>query len=177
MTVRLVTTLKICSADPNEEGKALASWLRRGTSVISIDSEHSIARQNRLGNNFAEIDLVERLRRPPWHVASTAEIADATAISFGRLSNWVVRKQFVLPEPRDLFRVGNRRVYRLDRVVGWLSGVTLEQQARRYLGSLGLLPNARDDDIWLHIRRLEGLRLWTHFWEPRTLSGYLATIR
>jgi hypothetical protein len=81
--------------------------------------------------DIATTDLAERLRRPPWHVASTKELAQAMGITFGRLSNWVVRGQFVPAAPRHLFRLtGNKSVYRVDKVVEWLTGVPADDQAR-----------------------------------------------
>lgn len=130
---------------------------------------------DKLGHEFADADLVQTLRRPPWHVASTREISDATGITFGRLSNWLMRRLFVPPETRQLYhRVGNKSLFRIDRVVEWLSGVPLEEQAQRYLGSVGLA--ADDRELWPHVVMLERLNVWPHVWRPRDFEMYLASL-
>lgn len=119
------------------------------------------------------VDLARQLARPPWHVASTRELSDATGISFSRLSNWITRRQWPAPEPRQLYRrVGNKSLFRIDRVVEWLTGVQIEDQAQSYLRSVGLA--ADDRELWPHVVQLERFGLWKHVWQPRDLETYLA---
>jgi hypothetical protein len=126
------------------------------------------------------LDLGQILNRPSWHVATTREIAEAASIPFGQLSNWVVRRQrqFPLPEPRQLYRLDrNARVFRVDKVTEWMSGVPALEQAVRYLDASGLSPmNSSDADIFEYIAFLERLRIFTHRWPPRDLEAYLNTL-
>ncbi len=113
--------------------------------------------------------------RPPWHVATTAEVAQAADIPFSTLSNWIVRGRFPRPEPRHLFFVdGNKRLFRIDLVTGLLGGPTSEEQAISYLEQRGLAPN--HPNIWQHVRLLERLNVFEHRWQPRDLEAYLATL-
>ena len=122
---------------------------------------------------LCDLDLGGALNRPPWHVASTREISDATGISFSRLSNWITRRQWPAPEPRQLYhRVGNKSLFRVDRVVEWLTGVPIDDQSQTYLRSVGLA--ADDRPLWPHVAEMERFRLWKHVWQPRDLETYLA---
>lgn len=124
-----------------------------------------------------DLNLAQALCRPPWHVASTMEIAEASGISFGRLSNWTTRRLFVRPEPRAVFRVGgNRNLYRIDRVTVWLTGASVQDQALSYLQRVGLAP---DDgrDLWEHVRMLEAFRLFGHYWRLNDHKAYMLTLR
>lgn len=130
----------------------------------------------RFAADLPDVNLPEKLRRPPWHVATTAEIAEAAGISFGRLGNWTVRKQFVPAEPLGLYRVnGHKRVYRVDGVVEWISGVSPAKQATDYLAPLGL-GRPEGVEVWEHVRLLERMALFPHRWRPRDQETYLATL-
>jgi hypothetical protein len=122
-------------------------------------------------------DLASRLNRPPWHTCSTKELSQALGISFGRLSNWICRGQWgVEPAPRPLFRLtGNKTVWRVDSVVTWLTGVPADDQARRYLMSVGLFFEGHE--IWELVRYWERLgTIWKHAWPPRDREAYLASL-
>jgi hypothetical protein len=119
------------------------------------------------------VDLAAKLNRPPWHVASTREISDATGISFSRLSNWVTRRTWPPAEPRHLYRrVGNKSLYRLDRVIEWFTGASIDDQALRYMESVGLGPG--DHDLWALIAQYERWSLWPHVWRPLDVDTYVA---
>ncbi len=121
-------------------------------------------------------DLVHLLARPPWHVATTAELAAATNVPFGRLSNWIQRGQWPKAEPRHLYRLdGNKRVFRIDTVVEWLTGAAPAVQAMTYLEQVGLTPQS--GDVWRHVRMLERVGVFAHRWEPRDPDGYIATLK
>lgn len=121
-------------------------------------------------------DLTIRLARPPWQVATTAEVASAANIPFGRLSNWIQRGQWPAAEPRRLYRLdGNKRVFRLDAVVEWLTGAAPTVQALDYLTSAGVAP--REGEVWAHVALLERLRVFPHRWPPRDREAYLATLK
>jgi hypothetical protein len=122
---------------------------------------------------FAHVDLVNALARPPWHVCSTKELSQAAGIPFAQLSNWTTRHLFVPPEPRQLYRrVGNKSLFRLDRVTEWLTGTSIDKQALRYLESVGLGPG--DLELWAHVAYWERLELWPHVWQPRDVDTYVA---
>lgn len=124
---------------------------------------------------LVDAQLSRVLSRPPWHVATTAEIAEATSTPFSTLSNWIVRGKFSPAEPRGLFHVdGNKRVYRIDVVTEHLSGVGSGEQALHYLQTVGLEPES--SDVWSHIVLLERLNLFQHRWRPRDAEAYLATL-
>jgi hypothetical protein len=122
---------------------------------------------------LADLDFVQKLGRPPWHVASTREISDATGISFARLSNWITRRQWPAPEPRQLYRrVGNKSLFRIDRVTQWLTGASIDDQALRYMESVGLGPG--ELELWAHVAYWERLELWPHVWQPLDVDTYVA---
>jgi hypothetical protein len=97
-------------------------------------------------------------------------------VSFSRLSNWICRRQWVPPEPRQLYRLtGNKSLYRIDKVVQFLSDIQPERQANDYLTSVCLEPDGRP--IWELVRLLEGLNLFRHAWRPRDQALYLAGLK
>jgi hypothetical protein len=145
------------------------------TPVPVPPSREKQSRPGRVGTFVFDVDIAKVLNRPPWHVASTAEIAEATGIAFSRLANWVVRKRFVRPEPRSRYRlVGNRNLYRVDKVVSFFTGVPVDDQAHLYLQSVGVPPDGRD--LWTHVQMLEGLNVFDHVWRPRDQEVYLAAL-
>lgn len=60
-------------------------------------------------------------RTPPWSYISSAELAKILGVHLQTISNWRLRG--ILPEPDSHPRLrGNKRYYRISKVMSWLSG-------------------------------------------------------
>jgi hypothetical protein len=80
--------------------------------------------------------------------------------------------QETAPEPRQLYRSGNRSLFRLDRETQWLTGASIDDQALSYLESVSLGPG--ELELWAHVAYSEHLELWPHVWQPLDVDTYVA---
>lgn len=114
---------------------------------------------------------VELPPRPPWHVVSSRELADALGVSLQSVANWRIRGNGPPPEPSRHFR-GHREHYRVDRVLAWLSERNGAPQpawtfsAAFIAQHLGAAPqSAAETDA--AIAMLERANVWPHRWQRR----------
>lgn len=129
-------------------------------------------------------DFYDRLDRPPWHGASSVEVADMLGVPLNYVWNGVMRRTFAEPEPGNIHvRASNRRFFMPAIVLEWLSAregnpVSAWTWARRWLADHhGLTPETPgyDSPTWVvgAIFTLEHLRLaGPHKWRIR-LDRYL----
>src|SRR5947208_4818915 len=87
---------------------------------------------------------------PPWSAVGTVELARLLGVHQQTLWNRSVRGQMPPAEEPGLYRrTGNRKLYRIDAVLGWLpggDGPAPWDWARRYLGSAWHIPPEHLDD-------------------------------
>jgi hypothetical protein len=68
-------------------------------------------------------DVYGRLDKPPWHGASSAELAQLLGVHLNTVWNWTMRGTGPEPEPGDVHvRASNRRFFMPSLVLAWLSG-------------------------------------------------------
>src|SRR4051812_1851681 len=94
-------------------------------------------------------DKLFAIRRPTWSAIGTIELAKWLGVHQQTLWNRSVRDQMPPSEDPDLFRAGNRKLYRLDNVLSRLpggEGSTAWEWTRKYLGSAWDIPPDHLDD-------------------------------
>lgn len=71
-------------------------------------------------------------KTPPWSYISSAELAKVLGVHLQTISNWRIRG--ILPEPDSHPRLrGNKRYYRISKVMNWLTGESEESITWRWI--------------------------------------------
>jgi len=111
------------------------------------------------------------LKRPPWDVLSSTELADILGLSFQVLANWRIRNKGPRPEPRQNFR-GNRTYYRVYEIERWLGGLENSDGWRvvaKWLMEKYFFPEPLQDEqrTWSVAEQLCGWKIWPVAHKPR----------
>ncbi|MFY0311600.1 helix-turn-helix domain-containing protein [Leisingera sp. D0M16] len=87
---------------------------------------------------------------PIWRPLTSRELSKALGISVQVLANWRVRDQGPPSRPAPRGK-GNRRLYRMDEVLAWLTGRPAWVFARSWLATRGLAPGdcGEEDVDWV----------------------------
>lgn len=78
-----------------------------------------------------------RCSSPIWHYVTTRELAKILGVTVQALANWRVRD--IGPPSRSASRgAGNKRLYRIDEVLSWLTGREAWTYTRDWLLARGI---------------------------------------
>lgn len=113
--------------------------------------------------------------RPPWHVVSSRELAEALGVTLQTLANWRIRDSGPPPAPHRWFG-GNRTYYRIDQTLAWLSALhdhptPAWKYCRDHLAQIFDIEDlATESDVMRLVHLLENARAFPHRWPPRSLE-------
>ena len=117
----------------------------------------------------SQADMFER---PPWHVASSLELATALGVSLQTIANWRIRSVGPPALPKGHFR-GNRSYYVVEEVLAWLSDRRGEPRAgwlfsRDYLTPIFPIdPEMQETALRDMITWLEANAVFTRRWKAQ----------
>ena len=124
-------------------------------------------------------DVYGRLDRPPWHCASSAELAQLLGVHLNTVWNWTMRGAGPNPEPGDVHvRASNRRFFMPCVVLEWLS----KQEpawtwSARWLTDHRLLgPDPTPEGVRTAVEAIERGNLLRRRWRVKP-DRYLARLR
>ncbi|WP_411817379.1 hypothetical protein [Hyphococcus sp. DH-69] len=130
-------------------------------------------------DNASALLQLAKLKRAPWDVVSSMELADLTGLSIQVLANWRIRKKGPSPVPRAKYR-GNKTYYRVFEVERWLRDLPVTQGWRvvaEWLMQKYYFPDPLRDEgrTWRVVDQLIGWKIWPLAHHPRRTigSGYM----
>ena len=119
-------------------------------------------------NNEKASAAIASMKRAPWDVLSSVELADLLGVSLQVLANWRVRGSGPAPAPSKCFR-GNRTYYPIFSVISWMKGGENWHAVRDWLHEKYIFPKplTTEEATWAVVRQHLRLKICPLHHKPR----------